>query len=158
MKKLSFLLLAITIAASSFAQSNTMELVTVKKIKTDEIVTSLKIYNNVEVILTSDSINIIQVAGQKTDVENTQVSVSNGVLTIRNTSEGCSAEKVVILVPAGQVHSISIHGASTVSSAGTLSNEMLDIAINGEGKANIKSSGNIRTNTVADILIDSICK
>ena len=158
MKKLSLLLLAITIAASSFAQSSTMELVTVKKIKTDEIITSLKVYNNVEVILTSDSINIIQVAGQKADVENTQVNISNGVLTIRNTSEGCGAEKVVILIPAREVNSINIHGASTVSSTGILSNEILDITINGEGKANIKSSGNIRMNTVADLPMDSVCR
>lgn len=154
MKKLSFLLLAITIATNSFAQSSAMDIATVKKIKMDEVVTSLKVYNNVEVILTNDSINMIQVAGQKVDVENTLVQISHGELTIRNTAEDCSAEKVVVLVPANQLSRINIHGASTVSSAGVLSNDLLDVMINGDGHSNIRSSGSIHVNTIADFPMD----
>jgi Putative auto-transporter adhesin, head GIN domain len=155
MKKLSLLLLVIAIATSSFAKTNNTGITTVKKITTEEIVTSLKIYNNVEVILTGKDINEIQIVGEKTDVESILVKISNGEITISSSSKDFCNDRVVVYVPSTTLASVSIHGSSTISSAGILSNEMLDVTINGEGKSNIKTAGNINVNTIGDFPLES---
>jgi len=154
MKKLSLLLLVITITASSFAKTNKGATI-VRKIATDEIVTSLKIYNNVEVILTNDESNDIQIVGEKATVENITVKISNGELTISGYKDGLFKENVVVYVPAKTLAGIYIHGSSTVSSSGTISNEMLDVTINGEGRSNIKTAGRINLNTIGDFPLGS---
>lgn len=150
MKKLTLLSLVITIAASSFAQTSSMDITTVKKIETDEIVTSLKIYNNVEVVLTGNETNGIQVVGERTDVENTFVRISNGELSITSSSEDPNEGRVIVYVPAKDLASVYIHGSSLVSSTSVLNNEALEVTINGEGKSTIKTSGNMNVNTIGD--------
>lgn len=157
MKKLSLLILVITIAASSFAQTSSMEITTVKKIETDEIVTSLKIYNNVEVILTDDTTEGIQIVGEKADVENTHVKISNGVLTITNSSGEFSKDKVAVFVPSKDLGQVYIHGASVISSVDVISNEMLEVTINGDGLSQIKTTGSLNVNTIGDFPIELAC-
>ena len=154
MKKLSLVILVITIAASSFAQTSSMEITTVKKIETDEVVTSLKVYNNVEVILTDDSTEGIQIAGEKQDVENVHLKISNGVLTITSTSGELSKDKVAVFIPSKNLGRVYIHGSSIISSMDILSNKMLDVTINGEGVSQIKTTGGLNVNTVGDFPIE----
>jgi len=154
MKKLSLFVLVIAIATSSFAEINKMDITTVKKIATDEIVTSLKIYDNVEVILTNDEKNEIKIVGEKKGVENILVRISNGELTVTSSTHDFK-EKVVVYVPSKALASVSIHGSSTISSEDILSNEMLDVAINGEGKSTIKTAGKIYVNTIGDFPVES---
>ncbi|MEO6731768.1 MAG: DUF2807 domain-containing protein [Ferruginibacter sp.] len=150
MKKLSLLTLVIAIAASSFAQTSTMGIIAVKEIKTDEIVTSLKVYNNVEVVLTSNEMSEIQIIGEISAVKNTTVKIQNGELIITNSSEDFCKDNVVVFVPASALFSIYVHGASTVSSIDILDNDILDITINGAGKSTIQTIGMISLNTVGD--------
>jgi|GEM_PF-4527782 len=157
MKKLSLLILAITIAASSFAQTSSVEITTVKKIKTDETVTSLKVYNNVEVFLTDDSTKGIQIVGEKAEAENIQVKISNGVLTITNPSGEFSKDKVAMFVPSKDLCQVFIHGSSIISSVNVISNEMLDVTINGNGKYQIKTTGSLNVNTIDDFPIELAC-
>ncbi|MBC7886411.1 MAG: DUF2807 domain-containing protein [Ferruginibacter sp.] len=154
MKKLS-LILVMTIAASSFAQTNTLDITTVKKISTDEIVTSLKIYNNVEVILTDKELNEIQIVGGKTDVENTMVKINNGELTITSSSDDFFKDKVLVYVPSKSLATVYIHGGSSVSSTGILANEMLEVTINGDGKSTIQTSGYVNVNTIGDFPLET---
>jgi hypothetical protein len=154
MKKLSLLILVIAFATGAFAQNNMLGITTVKKITTDEVVTSLKVYKNVEVILTSNELNVIQVIGEKTDVENTAVKISNGELTITG-SDDLISEKVVVYVPSKFLDKVYIHGSSNVSSAGILNNEVLDVTINGIGKSNIQSNGMINLNTIGDFPLET---
>ena len=154
MKKLSSFILVITLAASSFAQTSSIKITTAKKIATDEIVTSLKVYSNVEVVLTDDTINGIQIVGENAEVENTQVKISNGVLTITNSSEEFSKEKVIVYVPSKNLERVFIHGSSTISSTEVICNEMLDVTINGEGRSQIKTYGSLNVNTIGDFPIE----
>ena len=140
----------ITIAGSSFAQTKNIDITAAKKIATDECVTSLKIYDNVEVVLTEASLNEIAIIGEKTGVENTQVKIINGELTITGSPDELFCENVVVYVPSKNLSSIYIHGRSIVSSTGIISNEMLDVTINGEGKSAIKTSGMMSLNTISD--------
>ena len=149
MKKLSLLILVTTIAAGAFAQNNVLGITSVKKIKAGEQVTSLKVYKNVEVILTGNSENEIQVVGEKTNVANTSVRINNGELTITGSTEGL-LERVVVYVPADYLQSVYIHGSSTISSKGSLNNEVLEVTINGPGKSTIQSKGMISLNTIGD--------
>jgi len=154
MKKLSLMLLVIAFAMGAFAQNNMLDITTVKKIATDEAVTSLKVYKNVEVILTDSELNEIQVVGANTDVENTSFKISNGEITITG-SDDLIRERVVIYVPSRFLNKVYIHGSSNVSSAGLLNNEMLDVTINGIGKSNIQSNGMISLNTIGDFPLET---
>ena len=157
MKKL-LLLLAITISVSSFAQTKNMDITTVKKITTDEVVTSLKIYNNVEVMLTANESEGIQIVGEKTAVENTLVKIVNGELIISSSSEEFFKDRVLVFVPSTSLDRVYVHGASLVSSTGILSNENLYVSINGEGKSTVKTTGKINVNTVADFPLENSSK
>ena len=86
MKKLSLLVLVITATASSYAIPANIG-TTVKKVATDEIVTSLKVYNNVEVVLTNNDAHEISIVGEKADVDKTTVKIINGELTITNSTD-----------------------------------------------------------------------
>jgi len=154
MKKLSLMLLVIAFAMGAFAQNNMLDITTVKKIATGEAVTSLKVYKNVEVILTDNELNEIQVVGAKTDVENTSFKISNGEITITG-SDDLIRERVVVYVPSRFLNKVYIHGSSNVSSAGLLNNEMLDVTINGIGKSNIQSNGMISLNTIGDFPLET---
>ena len=154
MKKLSLMLLVIAFAMGAFAQNNMLDITTVKKIATDEAVTSLKVYKNVEVILTDSELNEIQVVGANTDVENTSFKISNGEITITG-SDDLIRERVVVYVPSRFLNKVYIHGSSNVSSAGLLNNEMLDVTINGIGKSNIQSNGMISLNTIGDFPLET---
>jgi hypothetical protein len=150
MKKLSLLLLVIAAATSSFAKTGDKDITKVKKITTTEVVTSLKIYKDVEVVLTDDSLNEIQIVGEDTDVEKVSVKVNNGELIISGASDGYFRNKVVVYVPSKNLADVYIHGASTLSSSVILPNDMLDITINGEGKSMVSTTGKINVNTVRD--------
>jgi hypothetical protein len=150
MKKISSLLLVVTITASSFATPVKPGFTPVKKVISIDNVTSLKIYNNVEVVLTEDDNNEIRIVGEDLDVENTSVRMIHGELIISSSSHQPAKEKVVVYVPSQSLNSVSVHGASIVSSQGVLNNRVLDITINGEGTTNIRTSGNINVNTIAD--------
>ena len=153
MKKLTLIILAMAATASGFAQSSVVDIATVRKIETDENVTSLKIYNNVEVVLTDDSTATIKVVGQETDVQNTSVKLAHGELTIGGSAEDLQ-EKVVVYVPAKFLDKVYIHGASRVTSEGMINNDQLDVMINGEGTTCIRSTGVISLNTIADFPLD----
>ena len=148
------MLLVIAFAMGAFAQNNMLDITTVKKIATDEAVTSLKVYKNVEVILTDSELNEIQVVGANTDVENTSFKISNGEITITG-SDDLIRERVVVYVPSRFLNKVYIHGSSNVSSAGLLNNEMLDVTINGIGKSNIQSNGMISLNTIGDFPLET---
>ena len=148
------MLLVIAFATGAFAQNHMLDITTVKKIATDEAVTSLKVYKNVEVILTDNELNEIQVVGANTDVENTSFKISNGEITITG-SDDLIRERVVVYVPSRFLNKVYIHGSSNVSSAGLLNNEMLDVTINGIGKSNIQSNGMISLNTVGDFPLET---
>ena len=156
MKKLSLLILVIAFATGAFAQNNMLGITTVKKIMTDEVVTSLKVYKNVEVILTANDLNVIQIIGEKTDVENTAVKISNGEMIITGV-EDLIREKVVVYVPSQFLNKVYIHGSSNVASAGTLNNEVLEVTINGMGTSNIQSNGMISLNTIGDFPWETPC-
>lgn len=155
MKKLSLLLLVITIAASTSAQTINMDITSVKKIAMDEIVTSVKIYNNIEVILTNNDLNEIQIVGEKSDVENTLVKIDNGSLTITSTVKDLSTDRLVVYIPSKSLDRIFIHGSTTVSSTEVLNNEKINVTINGEGKSNIKTTGKVNVNTIGDFPLES---
>ena len=146
--------LVIAFAMGAFAQNNMLDITTVKKIATDEAVTSLKVYKNVEVILTDSDLNEIQFVGAKTDVENTSFKIDNGEITITG-SDDLIRERVVVYVPSRFLNKVYIHGSSNVSSAGLLNNEMLDVTINGIGKSNIQSNGMISLNTIGDFPLET---
>ncbi|MEO7767652.1 MAG: DUF2807 domain-containing protein, partial [Ferruginibacter sp.] len=124
------------------------------KIIADENITSLKIYKNAEAILTSNELNEIQIVGEKTGVENTLVKITTGELSITGLPENLYNDKIVIYIPSKFLSSVYVHGSSTVTSSGFLSNEILDITINGDGKSEIKSNGIISVNTVGDFPLD----
>ena len=149
MKKLSLLILVIAFTTGAFAQNNRLSITSVKKIATDEVVTSLKIYKNVEVVLTDDAQNEIQVVGETADVENTSVKILNGEMIVTG-SDDLIRERVVVYVPSRFLGKVYIHGSSSVTSAGLLENEMLDVTINGSGKSSIQSNGMISVNTIGD--------
>ena len=153
MKKLTLLILVLAAFANGFAQESSFKIVTVKKIQADEIVTSLKVYNHVEVILSEDTNSVIRIVGEKRSVENTIVKINNGEMALSSDAE-LSGEKVVVYVPAKYLQSVYIHGASTVSTDGVISNEQLEVIINGSGTSGIKSSGKISQNTVGDFPLD----
>ncbi len=148
------MLLVIAFAMGAFAQNNMLDITTVKKIATGEAVTSLKVYKNVEVILTDNELNEIQVVGANTDVENTSFKIDNGEITITG-SDDLIRERVVVYVPSRFLNKVYIHGSSNVSSAGLLNNEMLDVTINGIGKSTIQSNGMISLNTVGDFPLET---
>jgi Putative auto-transporter adhesin, head GIN domain len=158
MKKLSLFVLVIAMSTSSFAEINKMGITTEKKITADEIVTSIKIYNNVEVVLTNNELNEIQIVGDNKEVENISVYIKNGELTITSSTDDFIKDKVVVFVPSKALASISIHGSSIVSSTEILSNEIMDITINGEGKSNIKTAGKVNVNTIGDFPLESSSK
>lgn len=153
MKKLSLLLLVITATASSYAIP--AKGTTVKKIETDEIVTSLKVYNNVEVVLTNDGTHEISIVGEKADVDKTTVKIVKGELIITNSTGDYLNEKVTVYVPAKALAIVSIHGASTVSSTEVLANELIDVTINGEGRSEIKTAGSVSVNTIGDFPMEA---
>ena len=153
MKKLTLLILILAAFANGFAQESSFQVVTVKKIQTDEIVTSLKVYNHIEVILSDDTTSVIRIVGEKTTVENTIVKINNGELAVSSEAD-LTGEKVVVYVPAKYLQSVYIHGASSVSTDGIISNEQLDVIINGSGTSAIKTSGKISQNTVGDFPLD----
>jgi Putative auto-transporter adhesin, head GIN domain len=155
MKKLLLSVLVIVISTRSFAEINKMGITAEKKIATDEIVTSVKIYKNIEVVLTNNELNEIQIVGDKKDVETILVNINKGELTISSSSDDFIKDKVVVFVPSKTLASISIHGSSTVSSTEILNNEILDITINGDGKSNIKTAGKVNVNTIGDFPLES---
>jgi putative autotransporter adhesin-like protein len=153
MKKLSLVILVVLFTTGAFSQNNVLAITTVKKIETDEVITSLKVYKNADVILTDNQLNEIQVVGEKTDVENTSVKISNGEMIVTG-SEDLIRERVTVYVPSRFLDRVSIHGSSNVSSEGLLKNEILDIIINGQGKSSIKSIGMISLNTIGDFALE----
>lgn len=157
MKKIALITLAIATVLNGFAQTGVLEIATVKKIKTDERITSLKIYNNVEVILTDDSMTAIQVVGEKSDVENTSVKMHNGHLVITGIPEQFK-ERVIVCVPARYLSKVIIHGSSSVRSAGLLEKDLLEVIINGEGRSSIQLTGNLTLNTSGDFPLDAAVK
>jgi hypothetical protein len=154
MKKSSLLILVIAFTTGAFAQNNRLGITSVKKIKTDEVVTSLKVYKNVEVVLTDNDQDEIQVVGETADVENTAVKISNGEMIVTGFDDD-TRERVVVYVPARFLGKVFIHGSSNVSSAGLLDNEMMDVTINGSGKSNIQSIGLISLNTIGDFPLEN---
>src|SRR6187431_1900552 len=128
MKKLTLLILVLAAFANGFAQESSFKIVTVKKIQADEVVTSLKVYTHVEVILSEDTTSVIRIVGEKTTVENTIVKINNGELSVSSDAE-TTGEKVVVYVPAKYLQSVYIHGASSVSTEGIISNEQLEVII-----------------------------
>ena len=154
MKKLSLLVLVITATASSYAIPANIG-TTVKKVATDEIVTSLKVYNNVEVVLTNNDAHEISIVGEKADVDKTTVKIINGELTITSSTGDYLKEKVMVYVPAKALANVSIHGASTVSSTEVLANELIDVTINGEGRSAIKTAGSVSVNTIGDFPMEA---
>ena len=153
MKKLTLLILSLAAIATGFAQQSSLEIVAVKKIKTDEVVTSLKVYNNVEVILTEDPTSTVKIVGERSAIEKIQVKISNGDLGISGGSEA-SPEKITVYVPANYLQSIYVHGASKVTSESILSNGQLDVNINGTGTVAIETTGMISQNTIGDYPLD----
>ncbi len=128
---------------------------TVKKIKVHENITSLKVYNNIEVLLRDDKKSNIEIAGEKNAVENTTVKLINGKLTISQ-SENAFNENVIVYVPAKYLGYVYIQGASKVTSCDTINNEAMNVVINGEGKSSIKSKGFVTSNTIGYFPLDSL--
>lgn len=65
MKALFSIILAAITTTGAFAQSGIIKIATVKTIKTNEQVTSLKIYNDVAVVLIKDTDGRIQITKQE---------------------------------------------------------------------------------------------
>ncbi|MCW3093164.1 MAG: hypothetical protein JWP81_4233 [Ferruginibacter sp.] len=151
MKKIALSLFAIALSAGIFAEpTNISGNTTVKTIITDDVVTSLKVYKNVEVILTNNELNEIQIVGETTDVENVTVKITRGELTVTGLPGALNGDKIVVYVPSKSLASVYIHGSSNVTSTGSLNNETIDVTINGNGKSDIKSTGLINVNTIGD--------
>ncbi|CAN5406163.1 hypothetical protein BH11BAC3_BH11BAC3_26770 [soil metagenome] len=155
MKKLALFILATIITAMGFSQTNLLDIVTVKKIKVDVPITSLKVYNNIEVVLQDDKNSGIEIAGEKNAVESTTVKFIGGELIITQ-HEAAYNENVIVYVPANYLGYVYIQGASKISSYDTLHNEAINVVINGEGKSSIKSKGLVTSNTIGDLPLDSL--
>jgi hypothetical protein len=150
MKKLIVTMFSIAAMTYGYAQQSRLDIVTVKKIEITEAVTSLKVYQYVEVILTNDSTPGIKIVGENCDVENINFKINRGELSIIGTPESME-ETVTVYVSAKHLNRIFIHGGSTVRSAGLMKNEQLDVTINGPGTSCIRTMGLISQNTIADI-------
>lgn len=154
MKKIALVILSLATIAIGFAQTGALDNTTIRKIKTDENITSLKIYNNVEVIFTDDSNTFIQIVGEKSVVENTRVKLENGTLTVTGVADQFM-EGGIVYVPARHLHEVYIHGGSSVKSAGLLKKELLEVSLNGEGKSVIQLTGALTVNTIGDFRLQS---
>lgn len=154
MKKITLIGLALSMAFYSIAQNKNLDILTVKKVSMNKYVTSLKVYNNIEIIFTDEDLNSIQIVGEKSDVQNISVYDNNNVLIISTVNNDFVKEKVMVYVPAKNLTQVYVHGSSIINSTGLLSNELLDVVINGEGRSNIKTAGKLRVNTIADFTPD----
>ncbi|MDO9376808.1 MAG: DUF2807 domain-containing protein [Ferruginibacter sp.] len=155
MKKLVLVILSSLALATAFPQQSSLEIVTINKMNIDEAVNSIKVYNQVEVLLQADSSSSIKIVGEKSSVEKIQVRFDKGHLTITGL-EYNNQEKVMVFVPANHLQHIYIHGPATVNTDTTLSNTQLDVVINGTGTVAIHTTGIINQTTVEDYPINEL--
>ena len=104
------------------------------------------VYNNVNVIITQDSINTIMVEAGKHIIYGITTEISDGVLTIRNENK-CNwvrsySTTIAVYVHVKKLTIIQHHGSATISSSNSIECGTVDL--------NVWSSGDIKLAVEAD--------
>ncbi len=121
----------------------------------------IDVYNNVEVIITQDTVNSITVEAGKHIMYGITTEINDGILTIRNENK-CNwvrsySKTIVVYVHEKDLNMIHHHGSATVSSANTLVGTTFDFNVWNSGDMRLSvSAGNIYSrqhSTVGDMTL-----
>ena len=128
---------------SAFAQKATHE---PKHIQLQEIITSVSVNDDIDIVLTDSKANELLVDGNPKAVS---VFVNDGHLQLAKTQQ--TAGVVKIYVPAAYVSKVFMNGTGELSSSAVLSGSRLKIVLAGESKIALRSTGNVTVEAVDDI-------
>jgi hypothetical protein len=106
----------------------------------------IDVYNNVDVIITQDTLNSVTAEAGENIISGITTNIDGGILTIRNENK-CNwvrsfSKTIVVYVHAKKLSIIHHHGSATVSSVNTLEGSTIDL--------NVWSSGDINVSVHAD--------
>lgn len=81
----------------------------------NENVTSLKVYNNIEIVFTNDT-KRIKIVGERSDVQNIRFQHTDNVLTISSFNNDLAKERVLVYVPSKKInrYTFTVHQLLTV--------------------------------------------
>src|SRR6185369_6986656 len=93
----------------------------------------IDVYNNVDVIITQDSVNSITAEAGKHIISGITTEINDGILSIRNENK-CNwvrsySKAIVVYVHVKKLEQIHHHGSATVSSTNTIVGGLLDLNV-----------------------------
>lgn len=121
-----------------------------KKIVLPEKIQEVEINGDVSIILTNDAPGSVYVDGMPAYTELVTVTTKKGKLTVSDRNKS-RFFKITLYIPAGDIHSLTVNGNTTISSAEIIHTDKLLITLNGlsvvklasakKGKIKVKAAG-----------------
>jgi hypothetical protein len=143
MKKLIIMAVSLlTVNAALFAGNSSVTPATeyTKVISTKSPFHSIVVNNDIDVVLTEATDNMIEIKGEEESVKKVSHFIKKGVLYI-NSKQGSLKGRATVYLSVNDLQSIEVNGKSTISSKGALNSSKLKVVVNGEAKFDLKNQG-----------------